>query len=219
MVSAVADVVEPEMQTLTVVNSNNTSETASFTMPSGYTFEQFVGSEYDTSGGKFTFYTQEFVVYDGHGLRISSDEYSAKVEIDIVASGTFYYAGESATTYQLSGTWVFNPTINRPSVDIFNKNGYYGVNFTAVSTNSKTNYQTVCDYFYYSESSDFIDYLYVHDVTDVDNNGSFTGVTPIYKFSNKALMNEHTGEIIFDGIQTVSKEFYEWFTANAVKQS
>lgn len=91
IVEAVADVVE--RQTLTVINSNNTTETVSFTMPYGYNFEQFIGSEYDTSDSLFDISeASDKVSYNGYALTGTDGH----VFYDTIASGTFYYEGESA---------------------------------------------------------------------------------------------------------------------------
>lgn len=88
-----------ETQTLTIINSNNPSETATFTMPKGYTFEQFIGSEYDTSGGLFSVGADnERVRYDGI-LLTAGDPYILVTE---TASGTFYYDGAAAETPELT---------------------------------------------------------------------------------------------------------------------
>lgn len=95
--SEILSIGEPvaQMQTLTIVNVNNPSETVSFTMPSGYLFTDFIGSEYDTSGGAFsgtsTLRYNGFTVYDNEAL---GDSIATSSHL---ASGTFYYEGESAT--------------------------------------------------------------------------------------------------------------------------
>lgn len=102
-------------QTLTIINSNNPNETVAFTMPSGYTFIDFIGSTYDTSGGKLVESdgypkpdTGNPICYDGYLLKSdSSDDY---ILLGDVASGTFYYAGNSATEItDLTGTtWFYD---------------------------------------------------------------------------------------------------------------
>jgi hypothetical protein len=80
----------PTTQTLTVINSNNEGETATYEMPYGYTFSDFIES--DISEGKFTgdFYTQEeYVYYNGFRL--------VDATLSTVSSGTFYYEGEADT--------------------------------------------------------------------------------------------------------------------------
>jgi hypothetical protein len=86
---------ESVTQILTVVNSNNTAETATFTMPIGWNFERFVGSEYDTSGGKFTKLASNSIRYNGFTLYDKDD--MSEITQAHIASGTFYYAGERMT--------------------------------------------------------------------------------------------------------------------------
>ena len=192
---AVADVVEPTMQTLTVINSNNESETASFTMPSGYTFEDFVDSDYDTSGGAFTILNDSDVLYfpQYNGYNLYSEGGDIQL-IEYTASGTFYYAGESATTYQLSGTWVFNETL---TIDDY--------------LNAAVSF--VCNSIEYDEITTSLEgsdqVMWYHPI---DNSGGYYGDTEVY---DDSWNNQLYRTITFDGTQTVSQEFYEWFTANA----
>lgn len=86
---------EPTTQTLIVRNSNNENEYAEFDMPYGYTFEQFIGSDYDESGGKFT--VDDFIYYDGSILSRFTDFTSGYVTPSDIASGVLYYRGDTPT--------------------------------------------------------------------------------------------------------------------------
>lgn len=97
----------PTTQTLTIINKNNLSETTVFTMPYGYTFEQFIGSEYDTSGGKFDYALgsqDDFIGYDGSIIARIPDLTTGYVVPSDIASGTFYYGGATPSITDLTGT-------------------------------------------------------------------------------------------------------------------
>lgn len=205
-----------DMQTLTIINSNNTSETATFTMPSRYTFSQFVGSEYDTSGGAIVIeYGSEAIKYNGIYLYLSDME--SHVFDDTVARGTLYYEGAESDggdnggdsggaeqTYTLSGTWALNDTIVKPTINVTEN-----VSFAAKSIGS-------------------VDYNVMYSRIKISSNSDgsasimySTGSTSVYVASfteNSITRNNRYDEVTFDGTQTVSKEFYEWYTANAKKQ-
>ena len=83
-------------QTLTLYNANG-SDAVRFIMPKGYTFERFMGSAYDTSGGLFGIKASEehkFVLCDGSNLFSSIEEWII-VLISEVASGDYYYISAS----------------------------------------------------------------------------------------------------------------------------
>ena len=194
-----------DMQTLTIINSNNTSETATFTMPSRYTFSQFVGSEYDTSGGAIVIeYGSDVIKYNGIYLYLSDME--SHVFDDTVARGTLYYEGAESDggdsggeeqTYTLSGTWAFKEGL----VDSAKGNGTYEVAFTS----SRISYTSI------TWEALNVGYAIRYDDTEVANASYSTGTT----FTT----NKRLRVVTFDSEQTVSKEFYEWFTQNADKQS
>lgn len=192
--NALSYTVKPTTQTLTVINSNNPSETATFTMPYGYTFGDFVGSEYDTSDGNFVISSKDVVEYRTHKL---TQENNGHAYDTTVASGTFHYAGEASTTYTLSGTWAFKEGL----VESAKGSGTYEVAFTS----SRISYTSI------TWEARNVGYAILYDDTDVAYASYSTGTT----FTT----NKRLRVVTFDSEQTVSKEFYEWFTQNADKQS
>ena len=98
--------------------------------------------------------------------------------------------------YTLSGTWVFNETVDAlrvyPSVDFYcAEKKYYG--FGGMDGGTEIWYHTGL------MGMDSVVVVYL----DKSNSGD-------------GWYDEKYRTITFDGTQTVSKEFYEWFTANAV---
>lgn len=183
---------EITMQTLTVINSNTVTETESFTMPSGWDFYQFVGSEYDTSGGAFTISTTEKVAYRGYTLRNSDN-----IAFDTTkASGIFYYAGESV--YTLSGTWVFNEHVDTAIPEVVQQLDFTSfLDLTVYSSISSHNDGNRHQYVMYDDT-------YAYLVGDNVDGGWSDG-----------WLDEDFRYIRIHGTQTVSKNFYDWFTANA----
>ena len=94
-------------------------------------------------------------------------------------------------TYTVSGTWYFNETISIPS-DFAETT--LNVNFTSNSNSYDQIYFELKAMHYYGDT-----YSAIYDVSS----GTWT--------------NQAYRTITFDGTQTVSKEFYEWFVANAVQ--
>ena len=94
-------------------------------------------------------------------------------------------------TYTVSGTWKFNETISIPS-DFAETT--LNVNFTSNSNSYDQIYFELKAMHYYGDT-----YSAIYDVSS----GTWT--------------NQAYRTITFDGTQTVSKEFYEWFVANAVQ--
>ena len=195
------------MQTLIIINSNNESETATFTMPYGYTFEQFVGSEYDTSDGKFTLVgTRDYDVhFDGKQLHETPDETVGGVTSDYEASGTFYYAGESAPeqTYTLSGSWLWNEVV---SWTVHEGSPIYDATINFTSNN------VLYDAIRVDEDNYDFDCIVYNNYTSAIYN-------PVYNLASDVWLIQSNRAIDFGSSpQEVSKLFYEWFTANAVKQ-
>lgn len=204
-----------DMQTLTIINSNNTSETATFTMPSRYTFSQFMGSEYDTSGGAIVIeYGSDAIKYNGIYLYLSDME--SHVFDDTVARGTLYYEGAESDggdnggdsggaeqTYTLSGTWVLNDEIVKPTVSLTEE-----VKFTALS--SFGDYDVAYSSIKISSNSD-------GSASIMYSTGSTSVIVASFT-ANSSTRNNRYDEVTFDGTQTVSKEFYKYYTANAKKQ-
>ena len=84
-----------QLQRLIVKNVNNPAETVTFYMPKGYTFDDFIGSEYDTTEGAFTT-SIDNVFYKGYYVRMGCDGGGAVKRNDI-ADGLFSYHGEMST--------------------------------------------------------------------------------------------------------------------------
>ena len=91
------------IQTLTIININNANEVVSFTMPRGMSWQDFVGSDYDTSGGDFLLPKTD----GGHGYEEPSPLYKSQslsntingsVYASGLAEGKFYYEGEAIQT-------------------------------------------------------------------------------------------------------------------------
>ena len=89
-----------QAQTLRIINANDLDYAVSFTMPIGMSFMNFVGSEYDKSGGDLTLtgsdddigYNEPAVSYKSYALlgRFNDSSTYASEE----ASGTYCYKGE-----------------------------------------------------------------------------------------------------------------------------
>lgn len=111
-----------EGQTLTLVNYNNNGETKSFIMPAGYTFEQFIGSSYDTSGGLFEILMDEdagrgIVHYGGQTVtrpyQDSDGEPIWAAGNSHIASGIYYYG------YYAGQLLILENNNNADEVEIF----------------------------------------------------------------------------------------------------
>lgn len=192
-----------QMQTLTVINSNNESETATFTMPSGYTFNFFIGSAYDTSGGLFTIVENDgakIVYYNNYIL-------GGQLSVDI-ASGTFYYEGGCT----LSGIWQFNQEIQTIS-------SQYEIDFTIPGVNLGSalrggKFHTMSNGVY-SDAGTINDLLYIGTSKNSDY---FTGIIAYTKSTKTwdslggvSLRNVNYGNSPI----TVDKQYFAWFTNNA----
>ena len=107
-------------------------------------------------------------------------------------------ATENAITYTVSGTWVFNETIEEPTVNLYEEcifdtsdDNYYGIDYWDMGSS------TAANYFYYHNTSDYSDPVIA------------------YSFGNNTWSGEAYRTITFDGEQPVSQEFYEWLVENA----
>ena len=167
---------------------NTISETQAYTMPSGYTFSELVSSSYNTDGCFSVDNYSGYVYYFGI-LLWTLDENRNLVEAtsSTIASGTFYYQGR-----QISGTWTFNETIDpmpcETSVSFYCDNKLYiGIERRDGGTD--------------------ITYGFKH--LSPNHNGAY--------YLPNGWLDEKYRTISFDGTQTVSEEFYEWVTSNAVR--
>lgn len=102
----------------------------------------------------------------------------------------------------LNGTYLFNANPTAPAKYPFTETVPYkygsssGGIYQSIRFYQDTNTKNLCMYYHYSDTS----------------------ATAVYNFTTKKWLNDTYKTIIFDN-QTVSKEFYTWFTANATKQS
>lgn len=140
--------------------------------------------------------TAPIISLDGDTLTMTAtDDRTEEFAILVDGVETATVETPKEETYAVSGTWVFNETIEVLADEeipvSFYSDGEYFVGI-ARYTNALQ----------YKNSNDST-YYYVYDGTIED--GSW--------------FDERYREVIFEGEQEVSKEFYDWFTANAVRQT
>ena len=124
---------------------------------------------------------------------------------DSAESNAVSYTAEGEETYTLSGTWVFNEEIETLSPHI--------EEYIPFSSNDETFIGMLC-YSWFDEHIDYgenhLSYISIGSPTLKDvctgNLGSYTA---------DSWQDEAYRTITFDGEQTVTKKFYDWFTANA----
>ena len=134
---------------------------------------------------------QAIFVADGQTLTLHCKDKRARSNIVIEAVSDV----ETPTECTLSGTWVFNETISQLD------NYYQEVSFVC----DDISFIGMQDY----EGNDGLGYVDAYDdviPAYLSDSGGYRWLTDEYR------------TITFNGTQTVSREFYEWFTANAVKQ-
>jgi hypothetical protein len=119
---------------------------------------------------------------------------------DSPASSPVDYVVAGEETYTVSGTWVFNETIKPlPS------STPYEVNFTHKDDINRWTYI----------------YIQNYGTNGVGKAYGLSAVSKTFVYSdegNGSWNNENQRTITFDGVQEVSKEFYEWLLGNALKQ-
>lgn len=106
-------------QRLTILNSRTNATIATYLMPAGYTFEDFIGSEYDTSDGLLslgwtTDLTTGFVLYNHDDVK---GEDGGVLKSTAVARGTCYVA----TTQLL---WLYETDLTNTPVQYEMPEGY-----------------------------------------------------------------------------------------------
>lgn len=103
---------------------------------------------------------------------------------------------DSPTEYTLSGTWVFNETVTLEGGEIYDQSVQF-------NSNNQTFYG-----------------MYTEKTATWGYQPSSTGGTQnlTYVYNRDGWIDQAYRTIEFDGVQTVSKEFYDWFTSNAVNQ-
>ena len=143
-----------------------------YTAEDGMTWEEWLVSDYNTTGETApTIRDSNLKIVEYDRTILSSEEYSFE-------------------TYELSGTWKFNDTINLPNTTLEQDiDGYY--------LSPMNNQMSIINI---QATSSAIDY---------DRN---------LMYSSSGWENENNRVVIFNGEQEVSKAFYEWFTANAKEQ-
>ena len=160
------------------------------------------------------------------GLSAGTHEITVKARasgyLDSAPSNAVSYVVAEETTYKLSGTWKFNSSIHTGFFE--NKKSHNEeITFSSYWDSYPYNREYVEIIIQYEYMTDFDNDIY-NRVIFVTSGGSQTTVVQgendtdnskyISNWSNEAYRT-----ITFDGEQTVSQEFYEWFIANAVKQA
>ena len=84
-------------QTLTLVSSLGDDWVETYTMPEGYTFEQLIGSEYDTSEGDLSISQADTlkVMLNIYDVMTSEGDFATP---DMIASGTYYFGDTQTLT-------------------------------------------------------------------------------------------------------------------------
>ena len=122
---------------------------------------------------------------------------------DSSASNAVSYVVEEEDTVAVSGTWYFNNTLNLPETAMTRED----VKFTSYYKSSGIEY-TAFTAITVSYASLMFTYY----------KGLSLNISKVFK-SSGGWTYSATRTITFDGVQTVSKEFYEWLVDNAVQQT
>ena len=136
-----------------------------------------------------TYDGQTISVADGQALTLNCKDKRARSNIVIEAVSDTPQP-DTPTEYTLSGTWVFNENPILPSANIIQRGLVFNVNF----------------------------WVSYSDTLDINNTRIAIGVGGTLDdnlYSGGVWDNRYDRKISFVGTQTVSKEFYEWFAANA----
>ena len=232
-----------DIQILKVYSYDTGNLLNKFTMPAGYSFKDFVNSDYNTSNGKFVLENDNpQVFYNAYALFKNDNTLIQNTDI---AEGDFYYVpnitfdlstlgleagtheitvsakasgyADSAKsnavsyvieveTYELSGTWRFNETLT------FTEGLTVSEDVTFSSYTNSTDGVTT-----YFKKMVFVDNGNYFDVRYVSNS---TGrAIPVYESVGSgwpSFATDDTRVVNFGSTpQIVSKDFYDWFTANA----
>lgn len=111
-------------------------------------------------------------------------------------------SGSATEETILNGTYLFNTNPTAPTKYPFTEMVPYkygsssGGTYQSIRFYQDTNTKNLCMYYHYSDAT----------------------ATAVYNFTTKAWLNNTYKTIIFDN-QTVTKEFYDWFTANTTLSS
>lgn len=181
--------------------------------------DKYYGMVYNSVGSSHFYYHNEddysdpVIAYDfgdntwtGEAYRTITFDGEQEMSKEFYEWFTSNAVEQTEETYKLSGTWIFNdkPICSSLSESYeqdcsFTSNGYACTGFSVTAGSYNTNQNTTCyaTLYYYGMPDD--------DAFDILEWGGWT--------------SEEYRTIIFDGEQTVSKEFYDWFTANATMVS
>lgn len=119
--------------------------------------------------------------------------------LDSAPSNAVSYVVAEETTYKLSGTYLFDEHPTSPTEELTQNVTFisnYDETFNRIDVDISGD---TPDIFYYGDNSTLDGYAY-----RVEEWGGWE--------------TDDCRSITFDGEQSVSQEFYDWFTANAVKQ-
>lgn len=130
-------------------------------------------------------------IADGQTLELKCVRQKARSNIQMVAV--------AATTYELSGKWQFNDRPEQPATNISQDVSFYAA---GVQQNATVEYTRI----------EFKENTNGNIAIRFDRDGFSRS---IYTFGVSSTASDEW--LIFIGTQTVSKEFYEWFTANATQ--
>ena len=144
------------------------------------------------------------VDYDGSQVYLSGTGWTnpayrnIKITKDTSVSPAFYnwFMANAIEVVPISGTWVFNAT---PAACP----GNFDVNFTS-------NGSSFIGIYYSVEAAKSDPIFYMRSAT--------SALQYVKVYDNKVWENQAYRTITFEGTQHVSKTFYDWFVANAVKQ-
>ena len=132
--------------------------------------------------------------------------------IDIVstngmASTTFEVV--DTNVYALSGTWVFNTNVPIPSTGAISKDMHQTLSFTS----NGNSYNQM----YVGTNGGGLMVAYCVNVSSLPD-GDWNTIYVDDEMTTPYWVNDAYKTVCFANSQSVSKEFYEWFTANATKQ-
>lgn len=176
-----------------VTDSNNV--THNYTCTAESTWAQFIATD---PVGQVLFGVESgtnYVWYDNNSGYLYYD--SAKTvhvsNSQTIMSNREYYSGGTAPTPEttVSGTWKFNDTVNAPSTELSQEN----LSFVSGGSSFTSIFARINN-----------------DVITYDSQG-------VYSFSFDEWPNVIYKEISFNGNNTMSQDFYTWFSANATQIS
>ena len=161
----------------------------------------FIKTAYLTESGETL--TAPTISLDGDTLTMTATDERTEtfaIFVDGVEMATVEVPKEEK--YTVSGTWQFNETLSFDSIKVLEEVSFYsnGKQFGCVDVSSGDGVVSIT--YFKALGVDDYEHVYIATVDYV-----------------KGWENEAYRTITFDGVQTVSKEFYDWLTANAVRES